>query len=136
MIFLDTSYFVALAMGRDALHARAGAWSAHLPGPFLTTEYVLWEFVNSLSASTNRGKVHAMLGCIEACPTIEIAWAASELFRSGLAIHAERLDKTWSLTDCISFVVMRQRAITDALTYDHHFEQAGFKALLRHGPPV
>lgn len=38
MIFLDTSYFAALAMGRDALHGRAEAWSAHLPGPFLTTE--------------------------------------------------------------------------------------------------
>ncbi len=136
MIFLDTSYFVALAMGRDALHARAGAWSAHLPGPFLTTEYVLWEFVNLLSGSTNRAKAHVMLHRIEGSGTIEIAWAASELFRLGLVMHAERLDKSWSLTDCISFAVMRQREITDALTHDHHFEQAGFKALLRHDPPA
>jgi len=135
MIFLDTSYFGAMAMGRDALHVRAGAWSAHLRGPFLTTEYVLGEFMNLLSALTNRGKAHAMLRRIEGSASIEIAWAASGLFRSGLAMHGERLDKSWSLTDCISFAVMRQREITDALTYDHHFEQAGFKALLRHDPP-
>ncbi len=136
MIFLDTSYFVALAMGRDALHTRAAAWSAHAPGPFLTTEYVLWGLMNLLSASTNRAKAHTMLRCIEGSASIEIAWAASESFRLGLAMHAERLDKSWSLTDCISFALMRQREITDALTYDHHFEQAGFKALLRHDPPT
>ena len=136
MIFLDTSYLAALAMGRDALHERAVAWSANLPGPFLTTEYVLWELMNLLSASTNRAKAHAMLSRIQASPNIEIASAGSELFRSGLAMHAERLDKSWSLTDCISFVVMRQKEITDALTYDHHFEEAGFKALLRHAPPA
>lgn len=73
MIFLDTSYFAALAMGRDALHGRAEAWSAHLPGPFLTSEYVLWEFVNLLSGSMNRAKAHAMLHRIEGSGTIEIA---------------------------------------------------------------
>jgi uncharacterized protein len=41
-----------------------------------------------------------------------------------------RRDKEWSLTDCISFVVMKERGLTEALTADHHFEQAGFKALL------
>ena len=92
--------------------------------------------MNLLSSSTNRGKAHAMLRRIEASPTIEIAWAASGLFRSGLAMHAERLDKSWSLTDCISFAVMRQREVADALTHDHHFEPAGFPALLRLARPV
>jgi len=135
MIFLDTSCLVALALGQDALHARAEAWSAHLPGPFLTTEYVLCEFVNLLSGPTNRAKAHAMVAQIDGDPEIEIVSGAAALFRSGLAMHAERLDKSWSLTDCISFVVMRQRAITEALTHDHHFEQAGFKALLGYAPP-
>ena len=47
------------------------------------------------------------------------------------AMHKERSDKSWSLTDCISFVVMGEHGITDALTGDRHFEQAGFRALLR-----
>ena len=50
---------------------------------------------------------------------------------AGLALYANRTDKDWSLTDCISFVVMNERGITDALTGDHHFEQAGFAALLK-----
>ena len=49
----------------------------------------------------------------------------------GVALYAERPDKDWSLTDCISFVVMRTMDITEALTGDRHFEQAGFTALLK-----
>ena len=49
----------------------------------------------------------------------------------GVALYAERPDKDWSLTDCISFVVMRKMDITEALTGDRHFEQAGFTALLK-----
>jgi len=51
----------------------------------------------------------------------------------GLELYARRPDKSWSLTDCISFVVMTDRGLTEALTGDHHFEQAGFRALLREG---
>ena len=53
-----------------------------------------------------------------------------ELFDAGVALYHSRTDKDWSLTDCISFVVMSQHGITGALTGDHHFEQAGFKVLL------
>jgi len=54
----------------------------------------------------------------------------TRMFALGLALYAERRDKDWSLTDCISFVVMRQQGLTEALTGDRHFQQAGFKALL------
>ena len=54
-----------------------------------------------------------------------------ELYRSAFDLFSQRTDKEWSLTDCISFVVMQQRGLTEALTSDGHFEQAGFKALLR-----
>ena len=57
--------------------------------------------------------------------------SSPELFASGSDLYAQRLDKDWSLTDCISFVVMRERGIAEALTADHHFEQAGFTILLR-----
>lgn len=136
MTFLDTSYFVALALRRDALHARALSWSRRLPGPFLTTEYVLWEFVNQLSMPINRARAHAMLASARENPSIQIREAVPELFRAGLMLHAERGDKSWSLTDCISFVVMQEANITDTLTYDWHFEQAGFRAVLRGDPDV
>ena len=61
---------------------------------------------------------------------VEILPASSSLFRRGCELHAKRLDKEWSLTDCISFVVMEERGLTGALTSDHHFEQAGFSVLL------
>ncbi len=134
MTFLVTSYFVALALRRDALHARALSWSRRLPGPFLTTKYVLWEFVNQLSMPVNRARAHAMLAGARENPSIQIREPAPELFRAGLMLHAERADKNWSLTDCISFVVMQEANVTYALTYDRHFEQAGFRALLRGDP--
>lgn len=131
MVFIDTSYFAALAMPNDALHASAASWSARLPGPFLTVEYVLWEFVNLLSQPAHRPRAHAMLAEIRANPAITVVGATPGLFAAGLEQHRERPDKSWSLTDCISFVVMEERGVRDALTGDHHFEQAGFNVLLK-----
>ena len=62
---------------------------------------------------------------------VTIVPMGQELFDRGIELYGERLDKEWSITDCISFIVMREQGITDALTGDHHFEQAGFKALLK-----
>lgn len=62
---------------------------------------------------------------------MEIVSATSDLFRRGTDFFSARPDKEWSLTDCISFVVMNERGITDDLTSDHHFEQAGFQILLK-----
>ncbi len=58
-----------------------------------------------------------------------IVGGSDDLFRRGLKLYVERPDQTWSLTDCISFVVMEEHRIRDALTRDHHFEQAGFRAV-------
>ena len=64
-------------------------------------------------------------------PTLQIVPPSDLLFQRGLDLYAARGDKEWSLTDCISFVVMGDHGIADALTGDHHFEQAGFTPLLR-----
>jgi len=113
----------------------ARAWALHIQDQLLVTEYVLWETVNFASAPANRAKVHALLGHIRSNAGYEIVAAAPDVFDAGLRLHASRLDKDWSLTDCISFVVMETRQIQRALACDKHFEQAGFEALLRRDPP-
>ncbi|HXG11123.1 MAG TPA: PIN domain-containing protein [Gemmataceae bacterium] len=134
MILIDTSYFVALLDPRDGLHAHAKAWAAHITEPLVVTEHVLWETINFASHPVNRPKVHALVAHVRAEKSYELIPASPDLFEAGLDLHARRPDTEWSLTDCISFVVMARRGITRALTYDHHFEQAGFEALLRRAP--
>ena len=135
MIFLDTGYLVALLDPRDQLHARALGWAGIVNEPLVLTEYVLWECVNYFSAPIDRPKAHALLDLVASDSAYELIPASPQLFARGLQLHAERQDKFWSLTDCISFVVMQDRSIHRALAYDHHFEQAGFEALLRRDPP-
>ena len=72
-----------------------------------------------------------LLEMLEKDTEVTLVPASADLWRGGIALFAARPDKDWSLTDCISFVVMQERSITDALTADHHFEQAGFMALLK-----
>jgi len=134
MIFVDTGFLIALLSPRDSLHARAHAWVAVVSEPLLVTEYVLWELINGLSMPADRPKVHAAVDQIRAASDWEIVVASGELFEQGLRRHRERQDKAWSLTDCISFQVMQARDVRRALSYDHHFEQAGFEALLLKEP--
>lgn len=135
MIFLDTGYFVALFTLDDELHDRAVAWSSRLDEPGLVTEYVLWECVNTFSKPKDRASAHALIEYVQSDSRCELVHASPELFAAGLQLHRDRPDKEWSLTDCVSFRVMRERGITRALAYDIHFEQAGFEALLRKDPP-
>jgi predicted nucleic acid-binding protein len=134
MILLDTGYFLALLRPRDELFSRAQAWAQAIPGPFLVTEYVLWETANALSLPAERPKFHALLSRLRSDPLTELLAPGPDLWEAGIRFHAERADKEWSLTDCISFLMMQERGISQALAYDHHFEQAGFEALLRREP--
>src|SRR5260370_31410145 len=131
MILVDTGYLLALLDERDALHPRALSWAKAIAERLLVSEYVLWETMNACSRPTNRPKVHALLAHIRALPAYEIVSASRDLFEAGVRIHGQRTDKEWSLTDCISFILMHERGITRALAHDQHFEQAGFEALLR-----
>ena len=135
MILIDTGFLLALVRPRDALFARAQAWAKAARGPFLVTEYVLWETANALSLPADRAKFHALLARLRSDPAIELIGACSELWEAGIRLHAARADKEWSLTDCISFHIMQERGFAQALAYDHHFVQAGFEALLQRDPP-
>jgi uncharacterized protein len=134
MIFADTGFFIALLNVRDELHARAHAWVGHITENVILSEYVVWELVNFYSKPVNRPKVHDLLARLRTAGQYEIVQATPAIFEAGLVLHAERPDKEWSLTDCISFLIMQERGLTRALTFDLHFEQAGFEALLRRDP--
>ena len=134
MILIDTGYLLALVQVRDELHERAVRWAQATTTTLLITDYVIWETINALSQPTDRAKGHLLLDHLHSASEYRLVAATPELTQAGLQLHSERLDKAWSLTDCISFIVMHDRGLTQALAHDHHFEQAGFEALLRRDP--
>jgi len=132
-VFADTSYYVALVNPSDHWHARAIGFSADWLGRVFTTEYILVEMASMLCRGENRNAYLALLQDIQADPSVVVEPATTSLFTAGLKLFAARPDKDWSLVDCISFVVMKQRRLKVALTADRHFIQAGFDAVLREG---
>jgi predicted nucleic acid-binding protein len=130
-VFGDTVHFIALLSTGDRWHARAVAINRRPLGLLVTTEWVLTEVGDAFSQPGARQKFIRLLDLLREQPDVEIVSSTSDLFRRGTSFFSARPDKEWSLTDCISFVVMNERGITDALTSDHHFEQAGFQILLK-----
>jgi uncharacterized protein len=129
--FVDTAFFLALVLERDQFHQAAVQWQEKAEGGFVTTDYVLVETMNGLSQRKFRAIAEAMIRQVRTATEFEVVGASKNLMDAGIDLFRDRPDKDWSLTDCISFVVMRDLALTAALTCDHHFEQAGFRALLR-----
>lgn len=128
--FGDAHYFLALLSPRDQDHGRVKEFATQWRGEIVTTRWVLAEIADGLAAPPLRAGAVAFFHRLERNPFVKIVPASDGQFASGLALYERRPDKAWSLTDCISFVVMVDEKITDALTGDHHFEQAGFRALL------
>jgi len=130
-VFADTSYFVAL-LGRDVTERnRAVEVMAGRSDTLLTTAWVLVELGNFMSQAHHRRAFVDMVRRLNTNPKSLVLPPDVRLYDAGIRLYEERPDKDWSLTDCISFVVMRERSVAEALTTDHHFEQAGFAALLR-----
>jgi predicted nucleic acid-binding protein len=130
-VFADTSFYLAVLNPRDLAHANALQVGEHLHRPVLLTDFVLLELGNSLSGAGQRELFSKLVPHLRSHPNVRIVPATRELLDRGFALFSGRADKEWSLTDCTSFVVMQEEGLTEALTTDHHFEQAGFKALLR-----
>ena len=129
-VFADTFFYLALLDDTEPDHERALAESK-ISRLIVTTEFVLLELGNACARAEDHADFLALVAGMRASPRVKIIPLASELFNRGLARMRERSDKNWSLTDCISFVVMEAEGIREALTGDQHFEQAGFKALLK-----
>ena len=130
-VFADTFFFLALLNPSDAAHGQAVALSRSLRQRRVTTTWVLTEVGDAMSVGANRSAFLEFLEFIRQSPLVTIVPAREELFERGVGLFSQRPDKKWTLTDCISFVVMHDKNLAEALTEDHHFEQAGFVALLK-----
>lgn len=128
--FADSFFFLAMMNARDACHGKAVSLSISLPGPIVTTQWVLAEVGNAFCKPQDKDRFIDLLALIDEDQRIQVVVASDLSFKRGAALFADRLDKAWSLVDCISFVVMSELVISEALTGDHHFEQAGFVTLL------
>ena len=130
-VFADTSHYVALLLKNDSRHARAVELTIENTGPVLTTSWILSELGSFLSPLPTRQLFVDLVKDLQNDAGVIIANANMAQFNAGLEIYAGRPDKAWSLVDCISFQVMREKGLSNAWTTDHHFEQAGFHAMLK-----
>jgi len=128
--FADSFYFIALLSPRDRAHDRAIELGRCVSGHFVTTDAVLLEVADALCAPKDRRATATYLRSLWSHPRMKVYPVDRPLLERGLAFYESRADKEWSLTDCISFVVMREEGIQDALTADSHFLQAGLRILL------
>lgn len=136
-IFLDTSYAIALSATTDRYHKLAEMLAMKMEAEgtrLVTTRAIVLEIGNALAKLRYRGASVMLLESLEEDPGIEIIPLSEELYEKGWQLYRERVDKEWGLTDCISFITMQEYGLTEALTTDRHFEQAGFKVLLREKP--
>lgn len=132
-VFADTAYYVAVLLESDALHDRAVAFDAESPTQrTITTDTVLTEVLAYFSKRGSDSRLVAveLVDALRADPRVTIVHQTPELFFAGVDLYRRRLDKGYSLTDCMSMVVCREHGIADVLTHDRHFEQEGFAILL------
>ena len=130
-VFADTYYYAALVNPMDAGHVRAKDYARTATRPLVTTGWILTELADGLAKINSRNIFSRLFGIITNDPTTTLLPVEQSLMDRGLALYLARPDKEWSLTDCISFVVMQEQNLAEALTADRHFEQAGFVALLK-----
>jgi predicted nucleic acid-binding protein len=129
--FVDTFFFLALLNPKDQAHQTARDVSLKLRRPLLTRTWIFTELADGIAGSSARSAFGPMIEKFRADRRVTVALTTDNLFQHAVNLYKSRPDKDWSLTDCISFVVMQQNGVTEALTGDHHFEQAGFIALLK-----
>jgi predicted nucleic acid-binding protein len=131
-LLLDTSYLLAVQLEDDQQHAVAQAhWRRLISDvpPLVTTSMIFGEVATYLSSRHLHATAVEVGEDLLSNPDIELVWVNEALLREGWSFFRRHSDKTYSLTDCVSFVLMKQRRITTALAFDKHFAQAGFMML-------
>lgn len=137
-IFLDTSFVIALSIEDDKYHAVAKLWAEYIrqnKSILITHQGILLEIGDALSKPQWRTKAADLLNFLRKDRTVEITSMTQELIDAAFELFVSRSDKSWGMTDCVSFVVMQQINLKSALTADQHFRQSGFRVLLREMPP-
>ena len=132
-VFADTSYWYGLLVRTDPWHVAAMRAAAEIGNrPIVTTEMVFAELLNAVSrlGMVPRAAAAAKIRELQRDPNVTVIEQTAAQFEAALAHYEARLDKRWGVTDCASFLVMNAAGITDALTSDGDFGQAGFRVLL------
>ena len=133
LTFVDASGWIALVNANDTLHhqsVRLFEQRLNDGRGFVTSSVVLLEVGNWLSPVPLRRLASGLVERIEHSTRIQVVELTPELYRKGWQLYRERLDKDWGVIDCISFTIMQECNIVEALSGDRHFQQAGFVALL------
>ena len=135
-VFVDTAGWACLFVKSEPCHQYAAALFRDLRrqgARFITTNYVLLELVALFTSPLKlpRPSLVDYIEAIKGAPYVKVIHVDEKLDAAGWALLKSRPDKDWSLVDAVSFVVMQERSIREALTTDHHFEQAGFVRLLK-----
>ncbi len=133
-VFADTFYWIALLSPKDRWHQVAlNKARKYASTQIITTDGVIDEVLNYASSRGSIMRQKALSMCREMLPepTIQVITYTSELRESGFHLYEQRPDKGYSITDCISMVVMRKLGITEVLTHDKHFTQEGFTTLFQ-----
>lgn len=130
-LLIDTAFIIALVNRRDKYHAQAQKLvQQYVRHSLLVTDAILLEVGNAL-AQQFRQEAVAIIEQFLNAPEVEVIHLTPDQFTAAFSLYKKYTDKEWGLVDCISFVVMRERGIQEALTFDHHFVQAGFTALMK-----
>lgn len=131
-LFLDTAFIQALLNPRDNYHEQAKKLFPRIrtASEVWITEAIFMEVGNALSYLNRSGAIQFIQQCYRT-ENIKVVSVDTTLLMQALALYQSRPDKTWGLTDCISFVVMQQQDLTAVVTSDRHFIQAGFRALMK-----
>ena len=128
--FIDTSFVVALINQRDQYHVQAVELASQFDKRSLvTTDAVLLEIGNALARNFKEASIQ-IIEYFLTSDEVEIIPLNTQLFARAFELYRSHLDKSWGLIDCVSFVVMRDFGLSESLTADKHFEQAGFAVLL------
>ncbi|MBM4048434.1 MAG: type II toxin-antitoxin system VapC family toxin [Planctomycetes bacterium] len=130
-VFADTYYFLGLSNRTDRAHAACARFSQQYRGTIVTTWWVLVELADGLATPPHRSRAAKLIQRVCSHPQFRVLPLSQSQLDRGFGLYTNRPDQEWSLTDCISFVVMTDEGLSEALTGDHHFEQAGFTLLLK-----